>query len=151
MTVALPLPTRAATIRAARRIAALLEPGDLVLLEGPLGAGKTYLVRAILRALGVGREHRVTSPTFALVHTYRGRIEVWHADLYRLSHADEVEGLGLRAARDLGAALLVEWGDRFRRELGGDALLASLAVSPRQVSLSASGPRSLALLGALAA
>lgn len=151
MTVSLPLATRGATIRLARRLAALVQPGDLVLFEGPLGAGKTYLVRSILRALGVGREQRVTSPTFALVHTYRARVDVWHADLYRLAHGDEVDGLGLRAARDLGAALLVEWGARFERELGGDALLATLSVSPRAVSMSASGRRSEALLGAFVA
>lgn len=150
MTVSVPLATRGATIRLARRLAAKLAPGDLVVFEGPLGAGKTYLIRALLRALGVRREHRVTSPTFALVHTYRARLDVWHADLYRLGGADEVEPLGLRAARDLGVALLVEWGDRFRAELGGDALLATLSPTPRAVSLSSSGPRSHQLLEALA-
>lgn len=149
MTRALALPTRGATIRLARRLAALLAPGDLVLLEGPLGAGKTYLARALLRALGVGRSTRVTSPTFALVHAYRARLDLRHADLYRVASGHEVDELGLRAARDAGATLLVEWGARFARELGGDALTATLSTDPRAVELVTSGARSARLLAEL--
>ncbi|MCC6644126.1 MAG: tRNA (adenosine(37)-N6)-threonylcarbamoyltransferase complex ATPase subunit type 1 TsaE [Polyangiaceae bacterium] len=149
MSSTLALPTRGATIALARRLAAALAPGDLLLLEGPLGAGKTYLSRALVRALGVDRRTRVTSPTFALVHTYAARLEVWHADLYRVISGPEVDELGLRAARDAGAALLVEWGARFCRELGGDALLLTLSVEPRTVALEASGPRARALLEGL--
>ncbi len=149
MKVVVALPTRSATIRLARRLAALLAPGDLVLLEGPLGAGKTYLARALLRALGVGRDTRVTSPTFALVHAYAARLDVRHADLYRVASGHEVDELGLLAARDAGAALLVEWGARFARELGGDALTATLSLEPRAVALGASGDRSSLVLAGL--
>ena len=75
---------------------------------------------------------------------------MWHADLYRVSSGHEVDELGLRAARDAGAALLVEWGARFARELGGDALTATLSIEPRAIAFEAAGPRSLELLGGLA-
>jgi tRNA threonylcarbamoyladenosine biosynthesis protein TsaE len=88
-----------------------LGPGDTVLLDGPVGAGKSHLARAAIRAI-VGPRTEVPSPTFTLVQTYDGPVtEVWHADLYRLTSADEVLELGLVDA--MGRAIvLVEWPDR---------------------------------------
>jgi tRNA threonylcarbamoyladenosine biosynthesis protein TsaE len=111
------------TARLGAAIAKILAPGDLVLVSGELGAGKTTLVRFAARALGV--RDRVTSPTFSLVHEYEGRQgRVVHADLYRLREGrapleDEVARLGLRQLRREGAIVFVEWGDEAVDVLGG--------------------------------
>ncbi len=91
------------------RIAAALRPGDVVALEGGLGAGKTTLARAILAALGYGGE--VPSPTFTIIETYDApplRLPVVHADFYRLDEPSQLAGIGLDDYRD-GAVLLAEW------------------------------------------
>ena len=147
------LPTRRSTTRLARAIAGAAEPGDLVILSGELGAGKTFLVRALLRALGLPGGERVTSPTFALVNDYeiRGR-KVAHADLYRLGDASELEHLGLRDRRAEGAVLLVEWGEPYEGALGGDALLVRIELGPpRAARLSATGERASRLLASVVA
>jgi tRNA threonylcarbamoyl adenosine modification protein YjeE len=115
------------TARLGKRIATGLCPGDLVLLSGPLGAGKTYLARSVLRALGVGKEISVASPTFAIVHEYStDKGDLLHADFYRLREGaraldEEILELGLRERRYAGAILLVEWGEGSEPALGGDA------------------------------
>ncbi len=143
------LPTRRATIHLARRIAPHLRGGDLVVLSGELGAGKTFLVRAICRALGLPGDVRVTSPTFTLVSEYETVPPLVHADLYRLGGSGDVRELGLAEQRDDGRLLLVEWGEPYVSALGGDALLSSLSVEPRRALLSATGPRSAELLAVL--
>jgi tRNA threonylcarbamoyladenosine biosynthesis protein TsaE len=127
---ALPLPSRRATIHLAERLAPALQAGDLVVLEGDLGAGKTFFARALCRALGVPPTLPVTSPTFTLIHEYDGRLPIRHADLYRLHGPEELDPLGLREQRAEGALLLVEWGTPYVEALGGDALVLSLRVSP---------------------
>jgi tRNA threonylcarbamoyladenosine biosynthesis protein TsaE len=144
------LPSKQATQRLAADLAPLLAPADLLLLAGPLGAGKTFFARALGRALGLAADQRVTSPTFSLVHEYDTEPKLVHADLYRLGDDERaVYELGLLAARDEGAVLVVEWGVPFERVLGGDALVLSLAREPRQAVISATGPRSEQLLEAL--
>lgn len=149
---ALSLATRRDTRRLARAIARVLEPGDLLLLSGDLGAGKTFLVRSLARALG-GRE-RVTSPTFVLVHeiaTPRGRLV--HADLYRLRDAPErlaheIARLGLRESRGEGARVVVEWGEAAEQELGVASLEVKLAiVGPHARTATISGPRAFGIVG----
>jgi len=141
------LPTRRATIRLARTIAPALVTGDLLILKGDLGAGKTFFVRALCRALGVPARTAVTSPTFTLVHEHEARLPVLHADAYRLADASELAALGLREARANGAVLLVEWGEPYVSALGGDALVIAFSTPPgRAAQLSATGPRSAALL-----
>jgi len=120
------LRTRRETQQFGAAIGRVLAPGDLVVLSGDLGAGKTFLVRAIARALGV--RATVTSPTFTLVHEYpAGRATLVHADLYRLRGGAlhvEVARLGLRERRAEGAILLVEWGEDAVDALGGAPALA---------------------------
>ena len=146
----IPLPTRRATIRLAQALAPALRGGDLVLLEGDLGAGKTFFTRALCRALGVPRDVRVTSPTFALIQELEGRLRIAHADLYRLGDADELGPLGLRDARGEGALLVVEWGGPHARELGGDAVTIQLGLGGgRNARVTATGPESAARVAAL--
>ncbi len=93
-------------------IAARLRPGDVIALEGGLGAGKTTLARAIIASLGF--EGEVPSPTFTIVETYDApalRLPIVHADFYRLNDASELQELGLDDYRE-GAALIAEWPDR---------------------------------------
>ncbi|MBX3246150.1 MAG: tRNA (adenosine(37)-N6)-threonylcarbamoyltransferase complex ATPase subunit type 1 TsaE [Myxococcales bacterium] len=138
MSARLDLVDEAATIRLARALAAALQPGDLVLLEGGLGAGKTFFVGALARALGVPDEIPIQSPTFALVHEYpEASPPLVHADLYRLGDADELDYLDLGDALRSGAAIVcVEWGERFVDALGAPAL--TLRLTP-------TGPTSRAL------
>lgn len=134
----------------AARVAPHLQPGDLVVLSGPLGSGKTFFARALCRALGLPPRVRVPSPTFTLVHEHPTTPPVSHADLYRLRDENDVRGLGLDAQRDDGRVLLVEWGEPYVAALGGDALVLELSVGPRRAKLRATGPRSTALLTAVA-
>jgi tRNA threonylcarbamoyladenosine biosynthesis protein TsaE len=145
----LPLPDRAATRALAAKVAPLLASGDLVVLSGPLGSGKTFFARALCRALGLPARVRVPSPTFTLVHEHDTNPPVSHADLYRLRDERDVMGLGLDAQRDDGRVLLVEWGEPYIALLGGDALVVELSSDPRRASLRSTGPRSAALLAAL--
>lgn len=118
------LPDEAATAALGERLAALLRAGDTLLLEGPIGAGKSHLARALIRAR-LGRMEDVPSPTFTLVQTYDADPDIWHADLYRLTHPDEVLELGLDDAFT-SAICLVEWPDRLGRHLPPDALRLTL-------------------------
>jgi len=108
------------------RLGADLKPGDLVLLAGPLGSGKTTFVRGMAR--GAGSDAQVQSPTFQLVRVYPGRVQLAHVDLYRVKVAGELADLGLDELLDQGA-MVIEWGDRLEvhaaevvtfESLGGD-------------------------------
>ena len=104
------------TMAFGRTLTELLAPPKLVLLRGELGAGKTTLVKGIAAALEAAAEDDVTSPTFTLVHEYRGpRVVVYHIDLYRLDTARELETLGLDDLRSDNSILLIEWGEKFPR------------------------------------
>jgi tRNA threonylcarbamoyladenosine biosynthesis protein TsaE len=140
------LTTRSDTLALGRRIARELEAGDLVVLAGPLGSGKTFLTRALCRALGLPPSSRVPSPTFTLVHEHPTVPPVSHADLYRLETPAQVRALGLDAQRDDGRVLVVEWGAPYVELLGGDALIVELSLEPRAATLSATGERSRKIL-----
>jgi len=109
------------TARLGRWLAGCLRPGDTVLLQGPIGSGKSHLARSVIQSW-LGRLEDVPSPTFTLVQTYgEGETEVWHADLYRLSHPDEVIELGLDDA--FGRAVcLIEWPERLGGAMPSSAL-----------------------------
>lgn len=104
------------TIAFGRTLAELLAPPMLVLLRGDLGAGKTTLVKGIAAAFEAAAEEDVTSPTFTLVHEYRGpRANLYHIDLYRIDTPRELETLGLDDLRSDNSILLIEWGEKFPR------------------------------------
>jgi tRNA threonylcarbamoyladenosine biosynthesis protein TsaE len=147
--IAFELSSRQATESLAQRIAPHLRASDLVILDGPLGSGKTFFTRALCRALGLPKSVRVPSPTFTLVHEHDTEPPLSHADLYRLSTPAEVRQLGLDAQRDDGRMLVVEWGAPYVELLGGDALIIKLFLDPRRAEVSATGPRSRELLSAL--
>ena len=107
--------SEAGTIGLGTTFSELLRPPKLVLLRGDLGAGKTTLVKGLAAALGAADLETVTSPTFTLVHEYKGhKIRIFHLDLYRLETEAELESIGLWEIADAGDVLvLVEWGERF--------------------------------------
>jgi len=107
-------------------VASLLRPGDAVALTGELGAGKTTFVRGAAR--GLGFEGNVASPTFTLVREYRGRLPIYHVDVYRLERVQDVLDLGLDEMIADGGVLFVEWGDAVEGLLPDDHLLVELTV-----------------------
>ena len=118
------LATEDDTARLGRALAGRLRAGDTVLLDGPIGAGKSHTARALIRAR-LGTEEDVPSPTFTLVQTYPGDPDIWHADLYRLTHPDEVVELGLGDAFAT-AICLIEWPDRLGSLLPANPLRLKL-------------------------
>lgn len=108
-----------ATEELGARLGRQLRPGDVITLSGPLGVGKTALARAIIGSLGHIGE--VPSPSFAIVQPYDDlQPPLWHVDLYRIEHSEELEELGLDSTS--GAALLVEWPERVGNEFWPEAL-----------------------------
>jgi tRNA threonylcarbamoyladenosine biosynthesis protein TsaE len=102
------------TIAFGRALAPVLAPSTLVLLRGDLGAGKTTLVKGIASAFEAAAEEDVTSPTFTLVHEYRGpKANLYHIDLYRIDTPRELDTLALDDLRSENSILLIEWGEKF--------------------------------------
>jgi tRNA threonylcarbamoyladenosine biosynthesis protein TsaE len=105
------------TIALGRKLAPSLKSARLILLRGDLGAGKTTLVKGIAEGLHAASQEEVTSPTFTLIHEYRGpEMTVYHVDLYRIDTARELETLGLdELLSEPGNLVLMEWGEKFPR------------------------------------
>lgn len=143
MSLTLVLPDAEATGRLGATIAPLLQPGDAVLLCGPLGMGKSTLARALIRALTTPDED-VPSPTFTLVQFYEADPPVAHFDLYRLSSPDEAFEIGLDEALDEGC-VLIEWPERLGDDpgvyVGPDRLSIHLSEPPQAAALREGGDR----------
>jgi tRNA threonylcarbamoyladenosine biosynthesis protein TsaE len=117
--------TEADTRAVGRRLASLLHAGDIVLLAGDLGAGKTVFASGIAEGLGV--EGQVVSPSFVLVRRYSGLMSMVHADLYRVGSSGEIEDLDL-ASDALEGVLVVEWGDVSEQSFGDDLLMIRITL-----------------------
>ena len=148
----LELKSEADTLSLARSLATVLRGGDVIGLEGGLGAGKTTFARGAVHALGVPEETAVTSPTFALLHQYEGRLPVAHADFYRLGAEAELEELGVDELVEDGAVLFVEWGRKFTDMASRTVLWVELEIVSdvgRRARLRPQGARGDAIIGAL--
>ena len=125
----------------AAELAAELSPPLIVLLRGDLGAGKTTLVKGIAEGFEAARAEHVTSPTFTLVHEYRGpRATLYHIDLYRIDTERELETLGLDDLVAPNCILLIEWGEkfpRFERDRNVEITLERVGESERRVKVTA--------------
>lgn len=116
----------AETMAVGRRLASLLRPGDVVLIEGDLGAGKTTFIAGVAEGLGVDEE--ITSPTFILARTYSGLVPLTHADVYRMDTLGEVADLDLiEEAAD--GVLMIEWGTAVEQSMPASRLVVHLEVS----------------------
>ena len=126
------------TLALGHKMAQSLKGGELIVLEGDLGMGKTVFARGIAAGLGVS-EDQVRSPSFALVHEYEGgRCPLFHVDLYRLTGGDDLEDLGLDELTEAGGVVLVEWGEKLPLWYRRDALTVrfhDLGEDSRQIEL----------------
>lgn len=138
----LDIPNLEATTQFGHRLGELLFPGAVVALVGPLGAGKTHLVRAIAEGLGVKNPAAVNSPTFVLIQEYPARLPIYHFDAYRLSGPREFAELGVdEYFRDSGVCL-VEWADKVEATLPNEHLRIEIEIvdeNRRRFTLMASG------------
>jgi len=153
LSVGLATTSARATHALGARLGRLLAPGDVVALEGELGAGKTQLVRGACAGAGV-READVSSPSFAIVATYAGRLPVHHADLYRIADEDELYATGFGDLVGGDGALLIEWADRIPSALPRERLTIRLVHDARRpdvrhVEILGTGERFAELAGRL--
>jgi tRNA threonylcarbamoyladenosine biosynthesis protein TsaE len=132
-------------------LATVIGPGDVVLLAGDLGSGKTTFAQGLARGLGV--DEQVTSPTFVLMRSYTGRVELFHVDAYRFDQLQEIIDLGLPEVLDDGGVAMIEWGDVVAPALPADFLEIRLEYrdsdDERAVRLRCVGPRWAARKAAL--
>ncbi len=121
----------------------LVRPGDVVLLAGELGTGKTVLTQGLAEGLEV--REMVTSPTFTLVRRYDARVPLYHLDVYRLDRVGELADLGIDELLDAGGVVVVEWGDVVAAEMPADRLEVRFAFGDgddeRTIELTATGTR----------
>lgn len=140
-----------ATQACGEALAPLVCAGDVVLLSGDLGAGKTQLAKGLGAGLGVAEP--VTSPTFHILLVHEGRIPLYHFDLYRLDRAEQLEDLDYFATLEADGVALVEWGDRFAEAApvdGLDAIVRITGDTTRRIELRPLGPRGEELASAWA-
>ena len=127
------------TIAFGRSLSEILAPPKVVLLRGDLGAGKTTLVKGIAQAFEAAKEEDVTSPTFTLIHEYRGpSTTLYHIDLYRIDTARELQTLAIDDLVASNSVLLIEWGEkfsRFERERDVEIRLESIGENDRRIKV----------------
>ena len=148
------LPNLAATETLGRHLGSLLFPGAVIGLTGPLGAGKTQLVRAVAQGLGLTNSRVVTSPTFVLIQEYQGRLPIYHFDAYRLRSPNEFLDLGVLEYFEGDGVCLVEWADRVPTTFPSDHLWVQMAVTgenSRRLTITGHGERSEGLVRRLPA
>jgi len=121
-----PSASEADTFALGKELGSALHGGEIVVLEGELGAGKTVYARGIAAALGIDPRD-VGSPTFIIVDRHQGRLTLYHADLYRLDREEEVLDLGLDELATKEAVLVVEWGERLPAELRASAIVVRIS------------------------
>jgi tRNA threonylcarbamoyladenosine biosynthesis protein TsaE len=146
------LPNHEATQQLGQRLGRLLFPGAVVALIGPLGAGKTHLVRAIAEGLDIPDSRVVTSPTFVLIQEYQGRLPIYHFDAYRLSGAVPFADLGVHEYLEGEGVCLIEWADRVSVCLPEEYLRISLRITgetAREAMMEAVGPSYEPVMAAL--
>ena len=107
------------TFEIGRKIGALLEAGKVVCLAGPLGSGKTTLIKGIAAGAGAAKPELVNSPTFVIINEYKGRFNIFHIDAYRINTIAEFEALGFEEFIGPDAVVLIEWADKVGQALGG--------------------------------
>ncbi len=140
------------TRRCGELLAPLLRAGDVLVLSGDLGAGKTQLTKGVASGLGVAEP--VTSPTFNILLVHEGRIPLYHFDLYRLDEADQLEDLDYYATLEADGVSVVEWGDKFPEASPLDGVSVSLQIEgdeERRLELAFYGPRGRELVSSWAA
>ena len=143
-TLLLDVDNPAATAAFGRRLAGLLFPGAVVALVGPLGAGKTHLVRAIAEGLDIADSRAVSSPTFVLIQEYDARLPIYHFDAYRLRGPAEFAGLGVHEYFAADGVCLIEWADRVEECLPAEHLRIAITVtgeSSRRFDVQGRGPK----------
>jgi tRNA threonylcarbamoyladenosine biosynthesis protein TsaE len=121
------------TMALGRRIGAALRGGEVFAICGPLGSGKTHLIKGIAAGAGAEDQAGVTSPTFVLVNEYRGRFDLYHLDAYRLDSVDDFERLGFDDFCYPESVVLIEWADKVEPALRG--------MDPIRIDLAHAGPR----------
>ena len=107
------------TFEIGKRIGSLLEPGKVVCLIGPLGSGKTTLIKGIAAGAGAAKPSLVNSPTFVIVNEYKGRFNIFHIDAYRINTIAEFEALGFEEFIGPDSVVLIEWADKVAQALKG--------------------------------
>jgi tRNA threonylcarbamoyladenosine biosynthesis protein TsaE len=142
----------AATEAFGRRLGALMFPGAVLALVGPLGAGKTHLTRAIAEGLGIRNPLAVTSPTFVLIQEYPARLPVYHFDAYRLPGPREFQDLGSDEYFAGDGVCVVEWADKVETAMPAERLeirITPVGTTARTFDITAHGERYRVLLAAL--
>src|SRR3954468_21066628 len=126
------------TITLGRQMVDFLQPPKIVVLTGDLGAGKTTIIKGIAEGFKAESQENVTSPTFTLIHEYRGpAVTVYHIDLYRVDSQRQLETLGIDDLRDERSLVLLEWGEkfeRFRNEADAEIRLERLGDTDRKIT-----------------
>ena len=140
------------TRRIGQRTGDCFDTGMVVGLIGDLGSGKTVFVQGLAKGLAVPPDHYITSPTYTLINEYPGRCPLYHVDLYRIAHSEEVHDLGLLDLLYADGVVVVEWADRLPKELLSDYLEIRLEIlddTTRRLSLSSYGHNPANLLSKL--